>query len=416
MAANKHSFKIYFFLLILMLPILCNAAINAGVSKTDITPPLGTPSAGYMERKGAGMQGVHDPLLAIALYIDNGEKKIVFCSVDNLGFTYEMVQEIVQRARLEPQLEQCEIYIASSHTHSGGGAYLNIPLVGENLAGVYSSEITEFYIGRTVQTIVHASQSPIPAKVGIGYGKAGEFSKYRGKWPIDVAPLCDIAMIKVTHLDDTPLAVLFNYPVHPTVLKSQNLLFSADFVGYARDHLQTLLGDSTEVIYFNGAQGDIIPKTFDKDSFDACDSLGQSLAEAVLKIWNKTETQSSLSVQTQRVPYAFKPQATPFGLAIPIDNYQSELNLIVLNELHAFVTIPGELSCIYDRRLKEFALELGYQHLSIFGLTNDAHGYIILPESWKHKTFESGLSFGGKDYGELTLDRAENLLEQLAPQ
>ena len=92
----------------------------------NISPSIGTPWAGYTDRKGEGMEGVHDPLLAIALFIDNGEKLIALCSVDHLGFTYEMAQGATQEIHSYPKLEECEIFIASSHTHSGGGAYLNI--------------------------------------------------------------------------------------------------------------------------------------------------------------------------------------------------------------------------------------------------------------------------------------------------
>lgn len=405
-----------FLLLALVIPTLSYTAVNVGIGKADITPPIGTPSAGYAERKGEGMQGIHDPLLAIALFIDNGEKKIVLCSVDHLGFTYDMGQKIIQRVRSEPQLAQCDIYIASSHTHSGGGAYLNIPLIGESLAGPYNQGVTEFYVERTAEAIVQAAQNPIPSKIGIGYGKAGDLSKYRGLWPTGIQQLSDVAVIKVTNLDDTPLAVIFNYAVHPTVLKSQNRLFSADFVGYTRDHLRALLGATVQPIYFNGAQGDIIPVIFnEEDRFDACEQLGQSLAETIKNVWNETETNDSLDIKTANAAYTFKPQANPFGFSLPIDSYKSEMNLIVLNHLHAFVTIPGELSCVYDQRLKDIGNELGYKGTSIFGLTNDAHGYIILPESWKHKTIESALSFGGENYGTSTHNRAEALLRSHSP-
>jgi len=59
--------------------------------------------------------------------------------------------------------------------------------------------------------------------------------------------------------------------------------------------------------------------------------------------------------------------------------------------------------------------EQGYTHVSIFGLTNDAHGYIILPDSWRHKTFESGFSFGGENYGEFIISRVEAFLKNNAP-
>ena len=412
----KDIVQYLFFLLAFCAPLFSWAALNVGIGKADITPPIGTPSAGYRERKGDGMQGTHDPLLALALFIDNGAKKIALCSVDHLGFSYEMVQEITHQIHQHPDLAQCEIYIASTHTHAGGGAYLNIPVVGEGIAGTYNPQVTQFYINKTVEAIIQASRNSVPAKIGFGYGKAGNLSQYRGHWPEGIAPLSDVAVIKITKQDDTPFAVLFNYPVHPTVLTSQNRLFSADFVGYARHHLQNLLGSDVQAIYFNGAQGDINPVIFNEDDrFAACDCLGQSLAATVEKIWNETETKESLHIKTQKESYTLNPQATPFGLSLPVDAYNSEMNLLVFNQLHAFITIPGELSCIYDKRLKETAHKLGYEHLSIFGLTNDAHGYIILPESWRRKTFESRLSFGGENYGDLTEMRTEMLLKTNAP-
>ncbi|MBA3237173.1 MAG: neutral/alkaline non-lysosomal ceramidase N-terminal domain-containing protein [Parachlamydiaceae bacterium] len=411
----KHIVRCLF--LLLALPTIIFGNINIGIGQKDITPPIKTPSAGYTERKGEGMQGVHDPLLAIALFIDNGQKQIVLCSVDHLGFTYEMVQKITQKIHAHPELKGCEIFIASSHTHSGGGAYLNIPVLGVSLAGTYNPQTTQFYIDQTGEAILQAYHHQIPAKLGIGYGKAKTLSQYRGLWPKDINPLDDVTVIKVTHMDGAPLAVLFNYPVHPTVLKSQNRLFSADFVGYARNHLQSLLGSNVCSLYFNGAQGDIIPVIFNEnDRFDACDNLGKSLAETVEKIWDETIADDSVQIDILKDSYTFKPQVTPFGLEIPVDIYKSELNLLVFNQTHAFITIPGELSCLYDKRLKNTGNRLGFSHVSIFGLTNDAHGYIILPESWQHKTFESGLSFGGENYGDIIETRAESLLNAFSLQ
>ena len=78
--------------------IFCNspliAKVFAGAGICEITPPFGTPSAGYAARQGEGMEGVHDPLLATALIVDNGDQKIAFCSVDHLGFDHTMVQEV----------------------------------------------------------------------------------------------------------------------------------------------------------------------------------------------------------------------------------------------------------------------------------------------------------------------------------
>lgn len=386
------------------------SSVYVGIGKRDITPPIGTPSAGYVSRLGMGMLGVHDPLLASAMAIKSNGKMIILCSVDNLGFTYEIVQEIINKVRGLPDFSESEIYIGSSHTHSGGGAFLNIPTIGEKLAGRYDANITQLYIDRTTEAILEAGKNLIPAKIGIGYGKATEITSYRGLWPTNVHPLSDVAILKATKMDGSPLAVLFNFPIHPTVLDHHNRLFSADLIGFARDHLKSLIGNDIEPIYFNGAQGDIIPAFSEKkDPFISCFEIGESLAKSVKEIWDSTEVQNCIEISTNQKKYSFKPEATPFGLKLPLDIYNSEINLIIFNKKHAFITIPGELSCIYDKNFKVYGEQLGFSHVSVLGLVNDAHGYIILPESWSNKTYESNLSFGGEFYGQ----RIEEMVYEL---
>lgn len=401
--------------------LLCNpqelmASTHVGLAQKELTPPIGTPSAGYQKRMGKGMEGVHDPLLVQALVVTNGSKQVVFCSVDHLGFTHVMVENILQRIRQSPLLEQCELFLGSSHTHSGGGAFLDIPLIGEAIAGRYDPAVTRFYENRVIETILEAATHLQEAEVGIGYGNAENLSIYRSSWPLTVQPLSDVAVIKITAPDGSPIAVLFNYPMHPTVLKSNNRLFSADFVGYARSHLKSLLGENVMALYFNGAQGDISPRQRDEeDPFEQCQAIGMSLADTVVAIWNSTNTQREFDIRTASIDYSFAPSATPFGLKLPLAKYESQISLIVLNKFHAFVAIPGELSTVYDRRFKTKGNELHFSHVSILGLVNDAHGYIISPESWSKATFESQKSFGGQDYGQRIECMVYDLMQQLAP-
>jgi hypothetical protein len=200
------------------------------------------------------------------------------------------------------------------------------------------------------------------------------------------------------------------------VLPSTNRLFSADFVGYMRDSLKACLGPNVQALYVNGAQGDINPVIFDqKDPYVSCEILGKALAKTVQEIWEKTETQDSLAISTEKLSYTFQTKPTPLGLVSPIDSYDTEMNILVLNHTHAFLTVPGELSCIYDSSFQQRGKELGFSHVSIFGLCNDAHGYIITPDAWRYKTYESRLSFGGEEYGEKTYERGQMLLQAHAP-
>lgn len=410
------NFFIYRFVIMLtfLLPLTVSAEIKVGIAKSVITPPAEIPSAGYPQRRGAKMQGALDPLYATAIFIDTGSKRIAFCSVDHLGFTYDMVQEVKRYARIYKVLEDCEIFVASSNTHSGGGAYQNIPWLSQDIAGEYNPLIAKHCARIVAKTLYRASVNPTPAKIGIGYGSVEGLTKYTGVWPLNVDPLKDIALIKVTSVDGKPLAALVNFPVHASVLGCENMQFSADFVGHIRNYIQNVLGIPT--LYVNGAQAEIYPNvTKDQRNIQGCSYIGGVLGKKLYRIWMKTAVSDNLEIETKKYEYAFSPELTPFGSTLAIESYKSELNLLVLNHLHAFVTIPGELSCVYDQRFKDVGKQFGYEHVSVLGLVNDAHGCIILPDAWKHKTVESVTSFGGERYGEFIEETVISMLKEKAP-
>ncbi|HUP22662.1 MAG TPA: neutral/alkaline non-lysosomal ceramidase N-terminal domain-containing protein [Thermoanaerobaculia bacterium] len=396
-------------------PATLHAELRAGTGAGDVTPPIGTPSAGYGDRRGAGMTGVHDRLLASALALEDGGRRVVFVGVDHLGFDHDMVQRVVALAREDGASADTEIYLGSSHTHAGGGAYLDVPIVGEALAGKFDPAVRELYVRGAADAVRAALASLRPARIGIGYGEA-TLNSYRGDWPPNVETNRQVTVLKVTSPEGAPLGVLFAYPAHATVLSGANREFSADFVGYAREALRRELGESTVAVYFNGAQGDVSPAPpSGGEPFERAQAMGDALAAETLRVWNATETADTLEIATLRHRYTLEVQPTSAGVLLPMPPRGSELNLIVLGGAHAFLTVPGELSTIYDADLRRFAGWLGYQGLTILGLTNDAHGYLVTPEAWRHRIYESTVSFGGELYGERFEDLAQALLHALEP-
>lgn len=391
------------------------AELSAGTAQVDITPPVGTPSAGYGNRNGRPMEGTHDPLLATALVLDNGETKVGFVGIDHLGMGRAMIEGVLKQVQAQPGLEKLEVFAGSSHTHSGGGAFLNIPLLGERLAGKYDEKIYQSYIDGVARAVIEAAGKMKPAQAGIGYGEAA-LNHYRGDWPPNVETQKQVTVIKVTSPDGAPLAVLFNYAAHPTVLSGKNMQFSADFVGFARDSLRSQLGGSVQPVFFNGAQGDVSPQPPSaEEGFGRAQAMGEALAQEVKRVWDATQVSDALQIELVRHAYQVLPEGAPSSVPIPLGKQDSELSVLVLNDKQAFVAIPGELSTLIDADLKRFGKWLGFEHVSILGLTNDAHGYIILPESWRHKTYESTLSFGGELYGDRMESMADALLHELEP-
>lgn len=415
-------FRLVGALLFVFLLLACLSAahsqLRAGTATGDITPPIGTPSAGYGDRAGAGMEGVHDPLLATALALDNGEVRVVFVGVDHLGYDYAMVQEVVAGVVERTGDDEVRILLGSSHTHAGGGAYLDIPGLGEVLAGKFDPAARQVYVDGAIEAASEALAALQPARIGIGYGTAEGLSRYRGDWPPDVATLPDVAVLKVTTEAGEPLAVWFNFAAHATVLPGRaNMQFSADFVGYARRAMRRALGSSVVPVFFNGAQADVSPAPpRGEDMWQRAEAMGETLAASVLEVWYRLDTAGTLKIETLAQPYDLVVEATSSGLKLPYDTRPSELGLLVLDDVHAFVSVPGELSCVYDADIKRFGGWLGFEHTSILGLTNDAHGYILTPESWRHRTYESTVSFGGETYGEHLKSRIYAMLHALEPE
>src|SRR5438270_1630680 len=145
------------------------ARLMAGVGKADITPAVGTPLAGYGARLGKPSTGVHDPTEARALVLDNGTERVAFLSVDHLGFDHGMVERIRSLVYKATSIAPDHLFVMSSHTHSGGGAYLELFPI---LAGRYDAKVRESYSDRAAQAVIAANQVMKAARIAFGAGEA----------------------------------------------------------------------------------------------------------------------------------------------------------------------------------------------------------------------------------------------------
>src|SRR5438045_5043598 len=71
---------------LLVLPATANGAtLQAGVGRSDVTPPTGFPTMGYVRADAVG-RGQHTRLFARAIVIREGSRKLAIVTTD-LGFT-----------------------------------------------------------------------------------------------------------------------------------------------------------------------------------------------------------------------------------------------------------------------------------------------------------------------------------------
>ena len=139
--------------------------LKAGVSIRDISPPQGLQLAGYphFERKNIG---IHDPLYASCIYLDNGLAKTVLVALDLVKYSKTLVKRVRKRVEERSAIPGGNIMISCTHTHSG-------PLVPPviNSDGLRKREEPNYtYLAEVEDTIVdliiEASENTFPAKVG----------------------------------------------------------------------------------------------------------------------------------------------------------------------------------------------------------------------------------------------------------
>jgi neutral/alkaline ceramidase-like enzyme len=394
--------------------------IVAGVGKADITPPLGTPLAGYGARQAKPSTGIHDPTEARALILDNGIEKIALVSVDHLGFDHGMVERIRTLASQSTQILPDHIFVMSSHTHSGGGAFMEmLPLLANALAGKFDPKIRALYEERTARAIIEASKAMKPARIALGAGEARGISRFRSTWPPNGPVDPEVGVIRVDSIaTGKPMAVLMNFAAHPTVLGADNMTFSADFVGYARNAVERLIGGDVMAIFANGAQGTIAPRAFvGEDAWQRAENVGTILAAEVLKVMLMVKPQDYVEIKLARTPLTLKIVPTsvfPPTMAYP-PSYESEISAISFGGTIAFIAIPGELGSILNLQVKERGKLLGFEKTFLLGLTNDALGYIISEDEYRHKTYESTISLFGPTFGSFIANESFQLLEKLRP-
>src|SRR5688572_20383764 len=83
-------------LLLLLIPA---RALRAAAGKVDVTPDVGRRT--YLAGYGAGgrrAKGVHDPLHARAVLIDDGGRRVALVAVDAIGFYREDALDLRRRS------------------------------------------------------------------------------------------------------------------------------------------------------------------------------------------------------------------------------------------------------------------------------------------------------------------------------
>ncbi|NLC55628.1 MAG: hypothetical protein GX774_02175 [Armatimonadetes bacterium] len=238
--------------------------LKVGAAQVTITPPVGTPLAGYFTPRIS--RGVHDDLYCRAVVLDDGQTVLVHAACDLISIRRTLVLET--RRLVEEAIGVPGHCVAISATHIHTGPYTS-RLLGHGGEEEYLALLPRLIAG----AIVSAYHTREEGRIGIGTGRVESIAfnrRFRMRDgsvqtnpgvlnPDIVAPAGPIdpqlGILKLVDAADALRALWVNYTVHTDVVGGD--LISADYPGYLARAVQAVEGAPVVVPYANGACGDI---------------------------------------------------------------------------------------------------------------------------------------------------------------
>ncbi len=395
--------------------------LRAGVASVVITPDRALPLEGYGNRHSPA-SGTLDPLEARAIVFDDGTTRAAIVTADLCGLERSTVNRMRSVAAVVSGVPARHILVTYSHTHSS-------PLTTGYLGATPDPDYLRWLETAIGEVVGAASRRLRPVRIGVGIGQVDFNVNRRRRTPegmlLQANPhgLVD-RRVRVVRLDPDeapaapgtlggqplpqadPVAILFSYVCHPTVLGGNNSRYSGDYPGAARRFVESAYRtggaaeEATTALFLPGCFGNVRPHLLAADGRfrpgtpHELTVLGRQLGSEVVKVAERIvgEAVESIGVASREVqfPYAQLPDEAEIRAELGgrrdywaramLDRLDrdgrfpeaetSEVQVIRLGR-HWLVATPGET--VLEIGL---SIERGFAEL---GVAQPARGDLVLP-------------------------------------
>jgi hypothetical protein len=398
--------------------------LQVGVGKRVITPDPLLPVSGGLGPT-APVREKRGELTARAIVAASGETRVAVVSLDLLGFPSVLCDRV---RKAVPRIPATNILIGSTHTHSAPDCY-----AFPDGKGGHTGDLAymDFVCQRAAEAVNEALDRLVPARWKVATGEA------RGKIAYNYyAPdLYDrrLSVIQAVSAEGKPLATLVNYAIHPEVLGADVGIVSPDLVGPLCDRIEKQAGGMA--LFLNGAQGGMITadnRDLDKPSdpqrgywhdsrtWDECQRIGHTLADEALRIAKDAAVQDEPTLVCRSADVQLPVESNVIWNVVlhsPLKyphgddrTVTTRINVVNLGNAQ-ILTIPGEALPNIGFYLKR---KMHGEHNLLFGLTNDAFGYILTKvdfASFPRYDYVSRTSLGEMT-GEILIERSLRLVNE----
>ncbi len=427
--------------------------LKAGFGRVDITPPVGCDLQGHFVKITS--TGVRDPLLANALYLDDGATQVCIVSCDLAGVTRDAVAQARRLAHQHTGIDPDNVIVCATHTHTGP-VIIDFKAMGDRCDP--SPQWLDALPDRIATAVVLAKNAAKPTKTCCGNGEEHDVAFVRRYLRKDgtianipgpgdeslVRPMCDadpqLGVVAFGDDYDAIQGLLVNYALHLDTV--DGTLISADFPGVIRETLTAALGN-VGYLYTSGAMGNVnhvkamAPPRW-QNYFECAKRTGTILAgetlrtvarmdafsdEAPLRVAQtdvtvplKTFTEEQLAeakVVAHSDPVDWKRLVPCLGILkasrLGREQFTTSISAIGLGEV-GFVTIPGEFYVELGFHIKKHS---PFTHTFVIELCGDYIGYIPITPAYEEGGYDCVSSPFEKGAGEILAKAGVELLESI---
>lgn len=397
-----------FIILLFFFAQVQSQTFKAGAALRKITPKKLIPISGGMGTPEMPT-GMKDDLFVHALVLEKSETRIAIVSIDNLGWP----AALGDRSReLIKGIPAGNILIGVTHTHSAPDAYAFPDESGKTSADL---KYLDWCVKQVADAVNEAVSKLKPASLKAAVGEAKGKIAYNYYAP----KLYDHRMGVIQAIATTgknagkPIATLVNYATHPEIMGTGRKTISPDLCGPLYKRIESKVGGMA--IFMNSAQGGMVTADNrleggkEANDWNECIRIGNLMADEALRIIEPAEIEKDPDIYctSKMIQFPIENDVMRYVLMnSPIakrtkhnndfSKISTQVNLLNIGKAQV-LTIPGEalpnIGFYVKRHMKT-------DEPFLFGLTNDAFGYILSKEDFN--SFERYNYVSHTSLGEMT--------------
>jgi hypothetical protein len=455
-----------FALLVLVSAVLAGTArageLRVGAAAVDITPPEGTPLAGYYSPRGA--KAVLDPLFSKALVMEQDGTRAALVVCDLITLPRHTVLDARELIARQTGIPGTHVMISATHTHTGPVVARDSAL--DTLTGATSDlgrRYTEALPALIARSVTEANQKLVPVRLAAAVGREDGLSfnrrfflrdgtvawNPRKRDPDVVRPAGpidpDVGLLYAETPKGEPVASYVNFAMHPDTTGGEAV--SADYPGVLSRLLAECKGAGMVTVFANGCCGNLNHRDLawadPQHGPHEARRIGTVLAGDVCRTYPALRPVPAADVrarstlvklplapitaedvsrakevvkhaQDPKIPFLEKVRAYQVLDVAARDGrpLEVEVQVIALGDRVAWVSLPGEIFVELGLAIKKAS---PFRYTLIAELANGSVGYIPDRPAYAQGNYEVVSARCAEGSGELLVEAAVRLLKELAP-